>query len=62
MTPDLAGLCSHCRHARELSSARASRFWLCGLHERDPHYAKYPRLPVLQCVGHLERDADESAC
>jgi hypothetical protein len=46
-----AGLCERCQHSRVLRSARGSEFWRCGLHERDPRFAKYPRLPVLECDG-----------
>jgi hypothetical protein len=27
-------------------------FRLCLLHERDPRFAKYPRVPVLSCPGY----------
>lgn len=46
------GLCASCEHARRLRSARGSVFWLCGLHERDPRFAKYPPLPVRACAGY----------
>jgi hypothetical protein len=36
-------------------SARGSSFWLCGLHERDPRFPKYPPLPVHICTGHAPR-------
>jgi hypothetical protein len=47
-----AGLCATCRHARRVDSARGSRFWLCARSADDPRFAKYPRLPVLQCPGY----------
>jgi hypothetical protein len=52
-----AGLCATCRHARRVESARGSRFWLCARSADDPRFAKYPRLPVLQCPGYDSSDA-----
>ena len=49
------GLCADCRHAREVASARGSRFTMCGRARDEPAYAKYPALPVLRCVGHEAR-------
>lgn len=47
-----SGLCGQCRHARVLDTGR-SRFYLCGLSQREPHrYPRYPRLPVLRCGGY----------
>jgi len=51
------GLCVTCRHARCVESARGSRFWLCGRSADDSRFAKYPRLPVLQCAGFEATDA-----
>ena len=45
------GLCEGCRWAREVVSGRGSVFLLCGRHQSDPRFAKYPPLPVLACVG-----------
>jgi hypothetical protein len=50
-------LCESCEHARRLRSARGSSFWLCGLHERDPRFPKYPPLPVQSCAGHATKPA-----
>ena len=47
-----AGLCANCVHAREVTSNRGATFLLCELSRRDPGYAKYPRLPVLSCLGY----------
>lgn len=52
------GLCRNCAHARVLRSARGSAFRRCGLHDRDPSYPKYPRLPVLRCAGHAPEDTE----
>jgi hypothetical protein len=46
------GLCVTCVFARPIDSAKRSRFWLCGLHDENPSYPKYPRLPVLHCHGY----------
>jgi hypothetical protein len=45
------GLCAGCRHARIVSTPR-STFWLCRRSFSDPAFAKYPRLPVLECPGY----------
>jgi len=47
----LAGLCATCRHARQITSARGSSFFLCQLSATDERFPKYPRLPVLRCPG-----------
>ena len=52
MTDAAVGLCADCRHAGQVTSARGSLFWLCRLAARDPAFAKYPRLPVLRCLGY----------
>jgi hypothetical protein len=49
--PQSAGLCEHCIHSREIVSDRGSVFWQCGLSATDPRFPKYPRLPVLSCIG-----------
>jgi len=46
-----SGLCAGCAHARVITSARGASFVLCGLSRIDERFAKYPRLPVLACVG-----------
>jgi len=55
------GLCATCRHARRVESARGSCFWLCARNADDPRFAKYPRLPVLQCAGFEAGDARRDA-
>ena len=56
------GLCGACRHAQRVESARGSRFWLCARSADDPRFAKYPRLPVLECRGYESSDAPPDAC
>jgi hypothetical protein len=44
------GLCARCRHARQVATPR-SLFWLCERSRTDTSYARYPRLPMLDCPG-----------
>jgi hypothetical protein len=46
-----AGLCEMCRFCREIRSDRGSLFYLCERSFTDASFAKYPRLPVLECRG-----------
>jgi hypothetical protein len=47
-----AGLCETCQHCKRITSAKGSVFHLCLMHDRDPRFAKYPRIPVLRCAGY----------
>lgn len=49
------GLCAECVHGRRIVSAKGSEFWFCAKSETDPRFPKYPRLPVLACVGYEKR-------
>jgi len=51
----MAGLCSSCVHCR-LIRARRSTFYMCQRSFTDERFPKYPRLPVVQCIGY-ERGA-----
>lgn len=51
---DHVGLCITCRHSRRVRSANHSTFYLCELSCKHPHFPKYPRLPVLRCLGYEE--------
>ncbi len=53
-----AGLCATCLHAQENRNDRGSVFLYCRKSERDPAFAKYPRLPVLRCAGYEPRSKD----
>jgi glycosyltransferase involved in cell wall biosynthesis len=53
--PFRAGLCADCEFARRVESARGSAFCLCERSASDPAFPKYPRLPVLHCLGHRPR-------
>jgi hypothetical protein len=46
------GLCEDCRNAQVMRSDRGSTFYLCRLHFTDDRFAKYPRLPVVDCDGY----------
>ncbi len=46
------GLCKSCVNARTITSDRGSQFTRCALHDVDPRFPKYPRLPVLACNGY----------
>jgi hypothetical protein len=59
-TFEIAGLCSHCRHARLIESSKGATFLLCELSKTDPRFSKYPRLPVLACPGYEPREHDLS--
>ena len=49
------GLCGNCLNAREIKSDKGSVFILCELSAKDPAFPKYPRLPVLVCVGYARK-------
>jgi hypothetical protein len=46
------GLCAGCVHARKIQTDRGSVFYFCELSATDPAFPKYPRLPVLRCLGY----------
>jgi hypothetical protein len=46
-----AGLCNLCRHQRLVPNTRGSVFSLCERSRRDRRFARYPRLPVRDCLG-----------
>jgi hypothetical protein len=50
-----AGLCANCVNARRIESDRGSIFIMCQLSFQDSRFAKYPRLPVLNCSGYVPR-------
>ena len=52
------GLCSQCMHMREIHSDRGSTFYMCQLSATDARFPKYPRLPVLQCLGYQPSNPD----
>jgi pimeloyl-ACP methyl ester carboxylesterase len=48
-------------HARSVRSARGSSFLRCNLSQRDARFSKYPRLPMRECAGYVERTPGASA-
>jgi hypothetical protein len=47
------GLCLTCMHGRPIKHPRGGdSYWRCGLSDTDKRFPKYPRLPVLQCIGY----------
>ena len=56
---EYAGLCADCRQSRKTESERGSVFWYCELSKLDARFVKYPRLPVLSCVGYEEKENQE---
>jgi hypothetical protein len=48
---------------RLIESDRGSIFYLCERSATDARYPKYPRLPVLRCLGYesLEEDPGKKA-
>jgi hypothetical protein len=52
-----AGLCDSCRHQRLVGTTRGSEFSMCERSRTDERFPKYPRLPVLECVGWERRRA-----
>jgi hypothetical protein len=55
LDPSAVGLCARCRHSRTVPS-RTTVFWMCERSKTDPRFPKYPRLPVLVCVGFQPRE------
>ncbi|HET7460931.1 MAG TPA: hypothetical protein VFJ82_06775 [Longimicrobium sp.] len=47
-----AGLCETCRNVKVVETRKGSRFYLCTLSDVDPRFPRYPRIPVLQCIGY----------
>jgi hypothetical protein len=55
-----AGLCASCVHRRVIRT-RHSTFYLCQRSFTDERFPKYPRLPVLQCIGYTRDSPPEDA-
>jgi hypothetical protein len=58
-SPPPGGLCDTCLHCKTIRSPRGSVFRLCLLHDTDPRFAKYPRVPVIQCPGYDKRPHEQ---
>jgi hypothetical protein len=50
--PFAESLCHRCRHLRLVHSGKGSTFLMC----QHPSLPKYPRQPVVTCVGFTPRD------
>ena len=49
------GLCGSCRHVRANTTRRGTTYLRCTRAEWDTRLVRYPRLPVLSCVGFQPR-------
>jgi len=45
------GLCGACRHSRVIRTTRGTVFRLCERSTTDVRFQRYPKLPVVTCVG-----------
>lgn len=54
-----AGLCESCANVRFVDTRKGSRFFMCQRSEVDPRFPKYPRTPVLQCIGYIPARAED---
>ena len=46
------GLCASCLHAKLNATNRGTAYLRCTRASWDSRLPRYPRLPVLECVGH----------
>jgi hypothetical protein len=46
-----SGLCAVCRHAKTSTTKRGTTYLRCTRASWDDRLVRYPRLPVLRCVG-----------
>lgn len=63
-TDSRVGLCATCLHVRRAGNRRGSVFYRCARAEHDPRFLKYPRLPVMNCIGYefdVESDAHQQS-
>jgi hypothetical protein len=51
LEPRRVGLCFDCRYHRLVAGGR-STFYMCQRSFTQPEFPKYPRLPVIACVGY----------
>jgi hypothetical protein len=58
--PGSVGLCASCTHARVIESDRGSRFYFCERSKTDVRFPRYPRLPLVTCIGYDEKACTES--
>ena len=56
-----AGLCESCANVRIVDTRKGSRFYMCQLSEVDPRFSRYPRTPVMRCIGYTPAPAGDVA-
>lgn len=56
-----AGLCATCRYETAIRNDRGSTFHLCERSKTDTRFPRYPRLPVIACIGYHERSCTASS-
>lgn len=52
-----AGLCEQCVYRKIIRSDKGSEFTQCLRSFEDAKYPKYPRLPVVACVGFTQQNS-----
>lgn len=55
-------LCASCGHSEIIRSSRGSMFYRCKLSDTDARFAKYPRLPVVECSGWSAKTPAKTEC
>lgn len=50
-----SGLCGMCLHASVKSTRRGTTYLRCTRAEWDERLVKYPRLPMVECVGYAPK-------
>jgi len=55
------GLCDTCVHQQIVRNTRGSVFSLCRRSRDEPEFPRYPRVPVLECVGHESHGDEDEA-
>jgi hypothetical protein len=56
----IVGLCQTCQHATVIANDRGSTFYLCERAKTDARFPRYPRLPVVACIGYDEKPCTRS--
>lgn len=47
-----SGLCTQCKHAELIRTAKGSAFLKCARSKMEQRFPKYPKLPVTSCLGY----------
>lgn len=50
------GLCRDCVYSKRIEG-KGQTYYLCERSFTDPNFRKYPRLPVLRCLGYVTTSA-----